>query len=414
MNRRRFLSTAALASTGTLLGLGGCSRSGSQNNTIKVISSMPRTGSAQGQTDTIVNGIKMAIDEYGGEAGGFKIEYLDRDDATAANGDWTPEAETTNAQAAETDPDVMAFIGPYNTGAAEISAPILNGAGIVQISPAVTGPQMTKPGFKVGMPQAFQMSGKKTFCRVVPTDDVQSFVGAVYIATRLNKKRVFLLDDRSPYGKGIADLFTKVAPGVGLEVIGRDDIDRSSTDYKGLARKLATDFKPEVVYFGGTTQTNAGQVVKDLFPAMPSLVMVAPDGCYEESFISSAGADVNGRTFVTFGGLDPSKLTGAGKTFAEKYMAKFGGAPEGYAIYGYEAAKVLMEAINRVRTKDREAIREAVLATRDFDKGALGKWSFDENGDTTQSQFTVSGIEKGKFTPVWEPTGAELQKFRKS
>jgi branched-chain amino acid transport system substrate-binding protein len=412
VDRRKFLT---ITGSGALLGLagcGGCSKKG--GNVIKIFSSMPRTGNAQGQTDTIVNGIRMAIDEYNGEVAGFKIDYTDLDDATAATGDWTPEAETTNAQKAEADPDVMVFIGPYNTGAAEISMPILNQAGIFQISPAVTGPQLTKPGFEPGKPEAFKPSGRPHFCRVVPTDDVQSLVGAVFIHDHLKKKTVYLLDDRSPYGKGIANLFIKVAADVGLQIIGRDDIDKNATDYKGLMRKLANDFKPEVVYFGGTTQTNAGQIAKDLKAALPNCKLVVPDGCYENSFITSAGADtVNGRTFVTFGGLDPSRLTGKGKKFVDNYTDRFKGPPEGYAIYGYEAAKVALEAINTAKKKDRDAIREAGLATSNFD-GALGKWSFDKNGDTTQAGFTVSKIENGKFMPDWEPTGEELQKYKKS
>ena len=71
-----------------------------------------------------------------------------------------------------------------------------------------------------------------------------------------------------------------------------------------------------------------------------------------------------------------------------------------YAIYGYEAAKVVLEAVKSVGKKDRDAIRKAVLATKDFDKGALGKWSFDADGDTTLQVITVSKIEDGKFKPV--------------
>src|SRR5579884_2297837 len=88
VNRRRFLTAATGLAAGTMLGCGGCSRSG--GNTIKLVSSMPRTGSARGQTDTIANGIKMALDEYGGEVAGMKVDYAggDWDDADASSQSW--------------------------------------------------------------------------------------------------------------------------------------------------------------------------------------------------------------------------------------------------------------------------------------------------------------------------------------
>ena len=419
LDRRKFLassaSAAGLAAAGLVLP--GCGGSAKGGNVIKIFSSFPRTGSAQGQTDTIVNGVRMALDEYNNEVAGFKVEYTDLDDATAATGNWTAEAETANAQKAEADPDVMAFIGPYNSGAASISMPILNQAGLLQVSPAVTWPGLTKPGYKAGEPKAYQPSGKMNFCRVVPTDEIQALVGAAFIRDGLKKKRVYLIDDRQVYGKGVADLFEKVAQMhvKEIEVVGRDGIDPSATDYKSLMLKIAANNKPDVIYFGGTSQTNAGQIAKDLKAAIPGCPMVAPDGCYEQAFIKAAGADaVNNLAYVTFGGVDPNKLTGPGKKFVDGYKAKYGKNPEAYAIYGYECGKVVMEAIKKVGKKDRDAIREAGLATKDFDQGALGKWSFDANGDTTQANFTVSAVQNGDFQVAKEYGGDDIQKLQKS
>ena len=116
---------------------------------IRIVSSLPRTGSARQQTDTIVNGIKMALQEANDRVDDFQIDYQDRDDATASAGEWTPELETSNANAAVHDSDVMVYIGPYNSNAAKISMPILNQAtsdggpngdvtGLLMISPSNT------------------------------------------------------------------------------------------------------------------------------------------------------------------------------------------------------------------------------------------------------------------------------------
>ena len=138
------MTVAGGLAAGSLLGAGGCGRKAGDKEVVRIVSSLPRTGSAKGQTNTIVNGIQMAIDEYGGEVAGMRVEYSDWDDATAAAGQWAAEAEKANAQKAAADPDVMAFIGPYNSGAAKVSMIELNEAGLVQVSPACTWPGLTK------------------------------------------------------------------------------------------------------------------------------------------------------------------------------------------------------------------------------------------------------------------------------
>jgi branched-chain amino acid transport system substrate-binding protein len=118
----------------------------------------------------------------------------------------------------------------------------------------------------------------------------------------------------------------------------------------------------------------------------------------EEAFIKSAGAsNLNDRCYVSFGGLPPDQLKGAGKEFVDNYRKKFGADPEAYAIYGYESAKVALEAITRAGKKDRQAILDACRSIQDFDKGALGKWSFDENGDTTLTTISGNIVRGGKF-----------------
>src|SRR5262249_54632836 len=152
---------------------------------------------------------------------------------------------------------------------------------------------------------------------------------------------------------------------------------------------------PDAIYFGGTTQSKGGQIAKDMIKTIPGCVLVVPDGCYEKAFIDSAGTGLEGKVFVTFGGRGASGLAGSGEAFVEKYKEKYKTEPEAYAVYGYEAAKVALAAIKKVNKKDRDAIREAILATKNFSDGAIGTWSFDENGDTTAQVFTISEIKNG-------------------
>lgn len=383
-------------------GTGNSGSGGGSGGVIRMVSSLPRTGSAQGQTDSIVNGIRMAIDDYNGEVAGFKIEYTDMDDATAAAGQWAAEAEGANARKAASDKDVMVFIGPYNSGAAKVSMPILNEAGLLQISPACTWPGLTKevPGDKSGEPNIYRPSNKITFCRVCPTDFIQGPLSAVFAKEELKAKTVYILDDKELYGQGIATLFKKKCEKLGIKVLGHESIVVTQQEFSTLMTKIK-GMNPDLIYFGGTTQSKGGQIAKDMKNAGLTCPMMAPDGCYEQAFIDSAGAEaLEGRAYCTIPGEDPSRMKGAGAEFVKKYKEKFKKDPEPYAIYGYEAGKVFLEALKKIGKKDRNALREAVLATKDFTAGALGKWSFDKDGDTTLEQLTVSVVKGGKFVPV--------------
>jgi branched-chain amino acid transport system substrate-binding protein len=124
---------------------------------------------------------------------------------------------------------------------------------------------------------------------------------------------------------------------------------------------------------------------------------MVPDGCFENAFIEAAGKEnLEGTTYVTFGGVPASELQGRGKDFVSNYKKKFGLEPEAYAAYGYEAANVVLAAITRAGKKERAAILAEVAKTRDY-QGVLGFWSFDENGDTTLKTMSGNAIENGEF-----------------
>ena len=221
--------------------------------TIKIVSSLPRTGSANAQTTSMVNGVKMAIEEVGGQIDGMKIEYEDMDDASPQRGNWDPAVEAQNANKAVRDEAVVGYIGTYNSGASKISMPILNKAGLVMISPGNTYPGLTKPGLgEANEPRIYRPSGKINYFRVVPTDDLQGRVAADW-AKELGVKSVFLIDDRELYGKGIADVFEKRAKEIGLKVLGREGIDPKGSNYRALANKIKAA-GADLVYFGGTTR----------------------------------------------------------------------------------------------------------------------------------------------------------------
>ena len=374
---------------------------GGDKGTIEVWSSLPRQGSSKAQTDTIVNAIKMALEEAGSKAGGYTIVYKDVDDSTAAAGKWDEATEIKNANDAVANDKLVAYIGTFNSGAAKLSIPILCTKGIVMISPANTNVGLTKP-FNAGEPDVYYPNGcKKNYTRVVPADDLQGGAGALW-ASQLGAKNVYLLDDTEVYGKGIADVFNAKAGDNGLTILGRDGIDGKASDYKALAEKIKAT-NPDLVYYGGITQNNAGQLWRDLRDAMPDVKLMGPDGIAEGEFVEAAGEAAEG-TFVTSGAVSPDQLTGAGKAFIDKYNAKYPDAPpEVYTAYGYEAAKVVLAAIERASAKNpadvlalRALVLDEVKATKDY-AGVLGTWSFDAAGDTSLTEMTALIVTAGEF-----------------
>ena len=363
---------------------------------IIIASSLPRTGSAKGQTDTIVNAIKQRLEETNYQAcnGQFTLEYKDFDDATAAAGNWDASQVAANANVIAANTDIMVLIGHFNSGAAKISMPVLNAVNLVMISPANTYPGLTKPGWNNNEPAVYYPTGTRNYTRVVPADDMQGVVAA-YWAKQLGATAVYVIDDTDVYGKGVADTFHATAQKIDLKVLGQESMNPSASDYTALANKIIAA-KADMVYFGGITQNNGGQLLKDLRNQGFTGKFMGPDAIYEQAFIDAAGPEAAEGTYVTFGALPPEKLAGKGAEWYQRYKAKYNSEPAVYAVYGYEAANVAIAALNKVCTKNRAAIRDAVFATKNF-AGVLGMWNFDANGDTSLTSMSGAVVKGGKW-----------------
>ena len=368
---------------------------------IKIVSSLPRTGANKGQTDTMSNSIKMAINEINGKIGNATIQYMDMDDATAAKGQWDAAQEASNANQAIADPDVVAYIGTFNSGAAEVSIPILCAANMGMVSPANTYPGLTKKveGVAANEPDVYYPNGcKRNYTRVIPSDELQGSVAANW-SKQLGATKAYILDDTQLYGHGIAVFYQSTAQKIGLQVVGGPEgIDPQASDYRALAQKIRQS-GADVVFAGIITPNNAGKLWQDLRSALgPNVKLMGPDGIYEQAFLDAAGESAL-NTYLTFGGVPVENYQGKAQDWTRRYRDKYRSEPEVYAIYGYDSANAVLDGIQRAGRKDRVAIRDAVMATKDFD-GALGKWSFDANGDTTLTTMSGSQVKGPKLEDV--------------
>jgi branched-chain amino acid transport system substrate-binding protein len=363
---------------------------------VKLVSSLPRRGSAARQTDSIVDGIHMAIAEHEAARADSPVTYEDWDDSPTDGraAQWDVERELANANQAAADDRVVVYLGPYNSGAAKISMPVLNRARLAMISPANTYFGLTKPGLgEAGEPDVFRPTGTVNYFRVVPTDDVQGVNAASWISA-LAGKRVFVTDDGTLYGKGVADAFEKATKGAAISVLGRAHLGGAAS--LDAAMSQAKQANPDWIYFGGTTQTGGPQLVKAVAASGLGAKVMTSDGCFDDEFVAATGPAAEGRVYSTFGGLPPEKLAGNGAEFVARYRKTYGREPTPYAVYGYVAAKVAIEAVDHAEKRSRAGVLSALAKTTAKD-GELGTWHFDPNGDTTSTLMSGSVVRHGKF-----------------
>jgi branched-chain amino acid transport system substrate-binding protein len=370
---------------------------GAGSTALTIYSSLPLQGASREQALSIVNGMKMALEEVGGKVGKFTIKYVSLDDSTAAAGKWDPGQTSSNARKAAQDESTIVYLGELNSGASTVSLPILNEASILQISPINGYVGLTRSeGADAGEPDKYYPSGKRTYGRVIPADHIQA---AAQVAWQKDEgcTKTYVLNDKEVYGKGIADQIEQIAKDQGLSIVANDGIDPTAPNFRSLAAKINSS-GADCVFFGGLTANNGVQLFKDLNAALPNAKLFGPDGVAESSFTSEIDAETQRQTRITTATLDPNLYPPSGKEFFARYRETYGAEPETFAIYGYEAMSVALEAIKRAGDQgdDRQAVIDAFFSIKDRDS-VLGKYSIDENGDTTLPDFGGYRVEDGKL-----------------
>jgi branched-chain amino acid transport system substrate-binding protein len=406
------LTAAAVASTLTVgsLALAACGGSSSDSSdsgekTLVLFSSLPFQGASRVQSQDILNGQKLAIREAGGRVGDFKVKLASADNSTAQSAGWDPAATAANARKAAQDSSVIAYLGEQNGGATAISLPILNEAGLANVSPnSSVGLTTDEPGSQPGEPEKYYPTGKRTFIRIAPRDSTQG-AALAQLMKESGCTAVYVLNDKEVFGGGLARNIVAAAPKVGVEVIGDDGIDKTEANFRSLAARVK-DAGADCVVYSGITANGAVQLMKDLAAELPDAKLFASDGSAEAAFIDPAQggmpAEVGSRVQLTFASVAPKDLPPAGRAFYDAFKRDYGKSdPAPYAIYGYEEAKLVLDAIERAGAKgdDRQAVLDQMLATKDR-QSSLGTYDIDANGDTTLTTFGVYGIKDGKLVYI--------------
>lgn len=367
--------------------------------TLTVYSSLPLQGAQRPQTTDMVKGIRLALQEANNKAGNFTIKYVSKDDSTAQAGSWTPEAVSQNARQAAQDESVGAYIGEFNSGGSAVSIPILSDAKVPQISPANTAVGLTsdEPGADKGEPAKYYPSGFRNYVRIVPKDTIQ---GAA-LASVMKKDgctKVAMANDKEVYGAGLSRNIENSAKEQQLSILFNEGIDTKAPNYRSLASR-AKQQNADCFVFSGITASNGVQIFKDFAAALPQAKLYGPDGVAETGFTDpkegGIPASIARRVKVTVATLDPASYPPEGRRFFANYEKKYGEKnPNPYSIYGYEAMKLALDAIERSETGKKEDIVKALFATEDR-ASVLGTYSIDDDGDTTLTDYGVYEIKGG-------------------
>jgi branched-chain amino acid transport system substrate-binding protein len=352
----------------------------------------------------MLDAVNLALAHYledhdGVGPGGFTVEIVPTDDASPTTGSWDGVVEAENAQRCVNDPLCVVYFATYNSGAAKVSMPITNEAGIVQITPANTYPGLTRP-WDAGEPEIYRPSGEINYFRTNAADDVQGWAGAAW-AQCLGYENVYILDDRQLYGKGVADAFEQRANEIGLTIAGRDGVESTDIDFRSLLTKVRAS-GADLVYGGFVIDSGGPQVIQQMFDLGlfdEGIDFMGPDGLVNPALVDQiGGADVgNGQISLTFPGLAPSQLTSeAGLRFFEGFQAEYGYEPSPWSTYAYQSMQVILHAIEVADSNDRGAILEAMRGIEEFE-GITGTFGFDENGDPTLTALGGNRVVDGEI-----------------
>lgn len=368
-------------------------------DTVHVYSSLPLHGPARQHANAIVNGIKLALAEAGGKAGSFKVSLRSLDDSHA-RGDAADAMQTqANARLAASDPLTVLYIGEWGSRASEFSIPILNVAGVPQLSPSNTyvGLTTSEPGSAPGEPQRFYPTGLRTYRRIMPRETVEAAAGLLAMKHD-GCAKVAVAHDRATFGASLAALLDSQKAKYGLDLVSNAPIDSSPASFHAYAQGIKKD-GADCFYYAGNDPRVAVQITRDVNAVIPNAAIYASSGVCDRTFANlgprGVASAVATKVQCTLPTLELTSYPG-GKQFLSAYQRRTGVSdPDPYAIYGYEAMKLGLDTIASLGAQgnDKSAVGKALSAVK-ARHSVLGTYGFDANGDTTLRTYGLYKIGK--------------------
>lgn len=384
MNIKRLipLLTIIILLLGVISGCASGSAGGSKGKTvIKIATQTPLSGGSATLGDAIKSGAQLAIEDQKAAFAkkGFDLQIAPYDDQA------DPKKGVANAQLIASDSSILGVVGHLNSGVAIPSSEIYDKNNIVMVSPANTATTVTDRGLK-------------TVNRICARDDFQGPSGANFAVNTLKAKKIFIIQDKTAYGSGLAQAFRGQAAKLGAQIVGYEGITVGEKDFSGVISHASAQ-KPDLIYFGGV-YAEGGLIIKQARQQGLNIPIMGGDGIDSSATVQIAGDSVKNVYFTTVVG-DVTK-TVKGKQFADAYKKKFNKNIESYSAYGYDSAAVLLQGLmaaidkNGGKIPTRQAVAQSVRGIKNY-TGIATKVGFDSKGDNSYAKIYIYKFDKAAY-----------------
>ncbi len=383
------VAALALSACGTRGAESNAGSTGGAKKTVKIGVIAPLSGDLSALGKGIQHSVELAVMQANQENAipGWEIKVEPVDDEGKAD------VGKNGATKLAADDQVAGVVGNLNSSVSQQTQPVFAAANIVQVSPANTGPSLTRGADGNTRPY-------KTFFRTCTTDITQGAFAAKFLLDQ-GIKSVATIHDKKTYGQGLVQYFTEAFKAGGGTIVAAETINPDESNYGPVVSKVAPA-KPGAVYYGGE-YPQAGPLSQQMKAAGLNVPLMGGDGIFDPTFVQLAGATSNGDLATSVG--EPTDKSDAGKKFLADYeAAKFAEPAAAYGGYSYDAAKAIIEGL-KVALKDasdvksqRQAIIDAVGKVSFA--GVTGQVGFDEFGDTKVKVISGYKVENGKWVFV--------------
>jgi branched-chain amino acid transport system substrate-binding protein len=340
-----------------------------RTGTIKIASQAPLSGGQAALGEGIQLGAQLSVENFKGnlERMGYRVELVPYDDQAK------PDVGVANAKHIIADPQIMGVIGHLNSGVAIPSSEIYKDVSLTMISPANTNPLVTERGYK----DVYRVCGR---------DDMQGLVGSEFAFGTLKTKSVYIVHDKTTYGQFVAEAFKAGAVRKGMKVLGFEGTEEKS-NFDPIVKPIKAR-NPDLIYYGGIYEGGA-PFFKALREKGVKAKFLGPDGMDSSDVAKIAGRATVGMYYTSVAG--PVTVYPKAKAFTEEFKKSFGKIPEPFSAQAYDAAAILIKAMENVvksgKALTREAVAEAVRGVK-FD-GVTGEIEFDGKGDPKHALYFV-------------------------
>jgi branched-chain amino acid transport system substrate-binding protein len=382
MKAATYLSLVTLALCATALSACGGSHEPKRaaGDTLTVYASMPHQGPSARMADAVAVGARLALADAGGSAGGKRIRLVELDSSRPEGETWDPSVVRENAQRAADDPTAIAYIGELDEGGSAISVPVTNNAGVLQVSPldGLTTLTREQPGAPPGTgPARYYPSGQRTFLRLVPTDAAQASALVAWARER-GARRLAVVQDEEVFGRVLAQQVVAAAERARLPVTDLAEPHEDPATFVDFATKLAAT-RPDAIVYTGVGDARAGLLLAALERAIPR-ARVFGSSALATAVPAPAGLPV----VELLSPVLPASVYGPPARRVLKAAPRGGGE----ALYGYEAMRVVLDAMAAAGTRagDRQAVARAALAPR-ARSSVIGAYRVLPGGDVSPARF---------------------------